>query len=557
MKKRIISIILMLVLCFSAIPSQELTAASKVKTHVVKSGDSLVKIGKKYKVSWRDLAKKNDIKSPYKIYIGDKLEIPTVKKATTKKNTDKTKKVTKPVKDITVEKEDPSSTLGFSFWALSDLLTGDSYGIYPLTWYETGLKGTITKAQMKTLTSGLNDKLRKADGVTKTQNPTLTLKDKMTVEEVLNSFYTVLSSNSYSEDIGLKKKYTPLAFMTEYGIYTGAKEELKAKDICTLEQACVYATRLTTYVYDSLDVASKGFMWEVKKGGNTAYLLGSIHIANNDIYPFSQRMLKAYQESDALVVEVNLYDNDGMNRFAQLTTYTDGSTLMDHISKETYDKAVKAITSIGYPETTITNMKPWYLSNLFTSYSSANSTDATEVAQSSALGIDISFMSRAMLEDKPILEIEGYEFQGKLFDNFSAGLQEYLLANSMKELDKMINNTSDTSTTKTDESLLNKWLDYWHNGDIESFKKSFNLEEEILGDTFAQVQDPNVKTYTEEYYNGLLTSRDKGMANYIDNLLKADGSKSYFVVVGSLHYLSDYSVLDILKEKGYEIKQIK
>lgn len=557
LKKRIISIVLMLVLCFSLTPSQELVAGSKVKTHVVKSGDSLSKIAKTYKVKWRELAKKNKIKPPYTIYVGDKLEIPAVAKSTPEKTTSKTSKVTKPSKDTTVETEAPASTAGFNTWAISDLLTGDSYGIYPLSWYETGLKGAVTKAQMKTLTTGLNDKLRLADGVTKGQDLSLTLSDKMTVEEVLNSFYSVLSSNSYSTDIGLKKRYTPLAYMSEYGIYKNTKDELKAQDVCTLEQACVYATRIVTYVYDSLDAASKGFMWEVKKGGNTAYLLGSIHIANNDIYPFSKSMRKAYEESDALVVEVNLYNQEGAQNFAQMAYYSDGSTLIDHISKDTYDKTVKAITSIGYPETIITNLKPWYLSNLFSSFASANTTDATKVAQSTSLGIDISFMSRAMLENKPILEIEGYELQGKLFDNFSAGLQEYLLVNSIDELDKMINNTLDPSKNKKDETLLNKWLEYWHNGDIEAFKKSVDLKEEILGDTFNHVDNPNIKSYTDEYYTGLLTTRDKGMADYIDKLLKADTNKNYFVVVGSLHYLSDYSVLDILKEKGYVVTQVK
>lgn len=563
MKKRVISIILMLALCITLIPSQGLTAASKSKVHVIQKGESLYKIAKGYKVSWRDIAKKNNIKPPYTIYTGGKLEIPTSEKAaatsTKKKTTTKTvqdKKSTKDTTDkktTTVEQKEPDAA-GFSDWAISDLLTGDSYGIYPLSWYETGLRGWVTKAQMNTLTTNLNGKLREADGVTKDQNLTLTIKDKMTVEEVLNTFYAVLSSNKYSENIGLQKRYTPLAFMSEYGIYTDAKEELKATDICTLEQACIYATRLVTYVYDSLNAGSKGFMWQVKKDGNTAYLLGSIHMANNEIYPFSSTMRKAYQESDALVVEVDLYNQDGIQKFTQLAYYSDGSTLADHISKDTYDKVVKACASLGYPENIIFNLKPWYLSNLFSSHISASTLDATEAAKATALGIDISFMSRAMLEGKPILEIEGYEFQGKLFDNFSSGLQEYLLINSMQELEKMQTNQS---TTNKDDALLDKWLDNWHDGNIEAFKQSYNVSEEVLSDTFNETQDTTVKAYAEEYYNGLLTSRDKGMANYIDNLLQANGSKTYFVVVGSLHYLSDYSVLDILKEKGYEINQIK
>jgi len=38
------------------------------------------------------------------------------------------------------------------------------------------------------------------------------------------------------------------------------------------------------------------------------------------------------------------------------------------------------------------------------------------------------------------------------------------------------------------------------------------------------------------------------MAHIIDDLLKSEGSTTYFIMVGAGHYISDYSVLEILKE---------
>jgi len=64
-------------------------------------------------------------------------------------------------------------------------------------------------------------------------------------------------------------------------------------------------------------------------------------------------------------------------------------------------------------------------------------------------------------------------------------------------------------------------------------------------------------TLLEEYYYKVFTERDRKMAEKIDRFLKGEGNTTYFVVVGSGHYISDYSVIDILKEKGYEINQIK
>jgi uncharacterized protein YbaP (TraB family) len=66
-----------------------------------------------------------------------------------------------------------------------------------------------------------------------------------------------------------------------------------------------------------------------------------------------------------------------------------------------------------------------------------------------------------------------------------------------------------------------------------------------------------IKAYAKEYDEKFLIQRDDAMADYIDNLLKSEGNNTYFVIVGAAHYISDYSVIDRLEDKGYEITQIK
>lgn len=53
---------------------QEPKANNQERVYEVKKGDSLSQIGKALNVNWRDLAKKNNIKSPYVIRIGQKLK---------------------------------------------------------------------------------------------------------------------------------------------------------------------------------------------------------------------------------------------------------------------------------------------------------------------------------------------------------------------------------------------------------------------------------------------------------------------------------------------------
>ena len=47
------------------------------------------------------------------------------------------------------------------------------------------------------------------------------------------------------------------------------------------------------------------------------------------------------------------------------------------------------------------------------------------------------------------------------------------------------------------------------------------------------------------------------MAQYIDQLLKAEGNNTYLVVLGAAHFVSDYDVIDRLEKAGYVVEQIK
>ncbi|NLK99797.1 MAG: TraB/GumN family protein [Clostridiales bacterium] len=442
----------------------------------------------------------------------------------------------------------------YSAWATSDLIVGDTYGIYPQSWYDKGMQKPITHGQLRGLLAGLRLKLLNTDCVVDYNEQSYKLKNDMTVEEVLEFLYLLISDYEFSGDIGITDNGTALEYMAAYGIFTGNEDGLSLNDRCTVEQACVIATRLITHIYDALDAASKGFLWKIESGENIVYLLGSVHLADYDIYPFSNKILKAFEESDVLGVELDMLTSANVvnTLLLQYGVYMDGTTLKDHVSEEAYTKTVETASIFGYSEELISMFKPWAIYLMFSALTNSSTGSVEEMATAATLGIDMKFTVDAYMTGKPIIELEGYEFQIRVLDSFSDELAEYLMVSTMDAIADIMEGKK-----SGDNQFLDITLDYWRDGDIEGFMKDIAplLVAEETPDM--SEEDKAVLPLLEEYTYKLITERDKGMAEKIDGFLKAEGSSTYFVVVGTGHYISEYSVINILEEMGYEINLIR
>lgn len=438
-----------------------------------------------------------------------------------------------------------------STWAIPELMYGDTYGIYPLTWYEKKLTTSISQGKFRVLYYGVRGKLVSSDCAVEKRFEAPVIDNSITVKEALEAFYLLLSNYDYTVDLGLTQGIDAVSYMQLIGVYTGQNGEQSLNDVCSMEQAMVMATRIVAIMYEALDASSKGFLWEVKSGENTVYLLGSIHLASNQIYPYSNELWTAFYKSDALFAEVNFYNQADFQAYSQLAVYTDGTTLKDHLSADTYQKVIETAALLGIPEEIAAYCKPWALYITFQNFLATDNTGADKT--SAQLGIDFYLMTNAVLNQKPIYAVEGLEKQGQILDSFSDGLQEYLLSTYSTLISDMLNGVTEVSKSDVDD-YIDSLYDAWKAGDIEEFK-ALTVEDE--DEAFKGELSDEVKAYNEEYQLKLLTLRDDAMAEYIDQLLKSEGSNTYFVVLGAGHYISNYSVIDRLEKMGYTATQIK
>lgn len=278
---------------------------------------------------------------------------------------------------------------------------------------------------------------------------------------------------------------------------------------------------LVTKVTESASTSSsRGFMWEVVNGGNTVYLVGSMHIADDSFYPLRSEFEEAFAEADYLGVEIDLskaVDEAQQKLITDMGTYQDGTTLKDHISSETYSKLGDILKKNGVEPNALDAFKPWVAE---TTLSSLKTMKAGYEADA---GIDLYFIQKAINRKIPVLELESYESQLGMFNGFSKELQESNLNQTLDNFDVL-------------DDSVKQMAEMWKTGnDVQLLE---------LTNSFSS---------DEEYNKAMLIDRNIGMADKIDGYLKNGKNEEYFIVVGAAHYLGEHGIIKLLQDKGYTV----
>jgi len=281
------------------------------------------------------------------------------------------------------------------------------------------------------------------------------------------------------------------------------------------------------------NVPEKGtvFMWEVgaREGDGKLYLLGSVHVGYDGLYPLNPTIMNAFEESDILAVECDvvaaLQSPDAM-MYAEKFMYTDGTTLEDHIPADLYAKAEAALKEKGIPIKLFNTTKPIALSQIILDLY------MEEWGYLTDKGIDIYFLELAKKKGMEIAEIESIEFQYDLLGGFSDEIQILDL--------KM---TLDGLNTYKDE--LDSMFAYWTAGDVESFEELCLQEDDSL--------TPEEEELAQEYNKKMLDERNYHMADKAEEYLKT--GKTTFFVVGSAHMVGETGIVNLLRERGYKVVQ--
>lgn len=268
----------------------------------------------------------------------------------------------------------------------------------------------------------------------------------------------------------------------------------------------------------------KSFIWEVKSDNNTVYLFGTIHVGKKSFYPLPSTVENALKRSTKLVLEADISNTTDGVEIGKLLTYAPPDSLEKHIPAALYERVKQQAVRLKLQPNSFNNMKPYIV------------VGALSINEYMRLGYDMNegvesyLLKRAKEENKAVLELESQLGQMAMFNNMPATLQEAMLDNALATIE----------SGKTPDQITGV-VNAWQSGDVK-------LMQDVTSDV---TKDARQSEALDEI---LLFARNDAMLKKIQGYLAED--KTHFIAVGALHLMGPRGLVELLKSKGYQVRQL-
>ena len=281
------------------------------------------------------------------------------------------------------------------------------------------------------------------------------------------------------------------------------------------------ATAVEAQESSSAQEASRSCLWEVSSEKATLFLLGTVHLLKPGTHTVSPAAEAAFQQARTILLEVDLdeAESPATGQLFSRKALLHGETLEDKVSSETLALAVEKTEAMGLPFDRLRSLKPWFLSLTLSLIK------LQTLGFDPKHGIDRYFFDKGKQAGKEMRALETIEYQLDRFDGMSDRMQEEMLLQTLEELDHL-------------EEEMEQMVKAWSRGEVE-------VLEELTQESFKDF--PGL-------YQRLITERNKNWLLEIEPILNRPGTT--LVVVGALHLVGSQSVVELLQEQGYTVKQL-
>ncbi|MET1254566.1 TraB/GumN family protein [Aliikangiella maris] len=289
----------------------------------------------------------------------------------------------------------------------------------------------------------------------------------------------------------------------------------------------IFANSITVIIFLTLFANSsyssaQTSVWQVSKNNQQIYLGGTIHVLRPQDYPLPKAFKTAFKQSQILTFEtdINAFSRpEFIKLMLQSLSYQDERTVESVISKPTYQKLKNYAEKKGLSLNFYRKAKPGMLMSALL---------MTELKQLgiSEEGIDLHYLKQAKKYNKATQFFETPAEQLSFLANMGEGNEDNFYLNLLTDL------------TNTEQEFA-QIIQYWRTGDSEKL---------------AQLMNESMQTQYPKMYQYLLLDRNNNWLPKIEDYFKT--SEVEFILVGAAHLVGEDGIINQLKRKGYQVKQL-
>lgn len=266
------------------------------------------------------------------------------------------------------------------------------------------------------------------------------------------------------------------------------------------------------------------YLWEVSSLTNRVYLYGTVHAGKPSWYPLPAEVEDAFEGSHVLAVEADITDEKAMAKSQAATIYIPPANLTTHVPAADYARFRALLPRYQIPEESIVRVKPFMAATMLVF------SEWARLGYLPNYGVDLYLITRAKEEKKKIVELEGADEQLKLMDSLDD-----------KETLDLFRGTLDAIEGGLTGEQISDLVKAWQAGDpdgVLAVARRYN--EKIAG--------------AADFEERFIWSRHDAMLKKISGYL--EGRDRTFIAVGALHLAGPRGLVELLRKKGYVVKQL-
>lgn len=259
-----------------------------------------------------------------------------------------------------------------------------------------------------------------------------------------------------------------------------------------------------------------GLVWQLQGPRGSVFIAGSMHLLRRERPALPAAIVKAYEESESLVMEIDADDIDDQytaQLMLRLATFADARSLPMITGEARWQKLQTLLARVQVPESFAATLEPWGVAILLTSLEYARLGFDPEI------GVEKQLQDLAARDRKPIAGLETPEFQIGLFDALPMDEQLQLLDMTLEDIGEM-------------PDTVDELYAAWRAGDLRAL-------DALLLEGYREMP---------RLYADLVERRNRNWIAPIKALLEQDGDT--LVVVGALHLVGEQGVVAMLEREG-------